>query len=85
MALTKEINEKGVKLEEAYIKANYVNFTVDIFADLDSRRQGVLFDHKTISVPMNDKLYEVLKESVYPDAEDVDNAWKGVEISDETD
>jgi hypothetical protein len=83
MAITKEIKEKGVKLEEAYVKANFVNFAVDIFADLEARKNGVLFDHKTISVPMNDKLYEVLKEAVFPESQDVDNSWKETKEKDE--
>jgi hypothetical protein len=76
MALSKELNEKGVNLEDAYIKLNFVNFAVDIYADLEARKNGVLFDHKTISIQPNTKLYEVLKEEIFADAVDIDNAWK---------
>jgi hypothetical protein len=76
MAIEQVINEKGVKLEEAYIKLNFVNFAVDIFANLEARQNGVLFDHKTISIQPNSKLYEVLKEEVFKDSIDIDNSWK---------
>ncbi len=78
MAIEQEINEKGVKLEEAYIKLNFVNFAVDIFANLEAREKGILFDHKTITIQPNSELYEVLKSEIFKDSIDVDNTWKDI-------
>ena len=84
MALKTKINRRSVEFEEAYIKAKYVNFAVDIFQNLDKRKNGEKFDHETIRVEMNDKLYKVLKESVFPNANDVNNAWKNPDSNDES-
>lgn len=83
MALKTKINRRSIDLEEAYIKAKYVNFAVDIFQNLEKRKNGEKFDHETIRVQMNDKLYEVLKEYIFPESEDVDNTWKNPTITDE--
>jgi hypothetical protein len=76
MAITQPIRTKGIDIEQAYIKINFVNFAVDIYAGVEQRASGELLEHRTITVPTNSELYDVLKQYAYPEAKDVDNSWQ---------
>ena len=71
MAISKEMNFRGIELENAYIKIKSVKLDLEVYKDQQARIDGQILEHKAIYVPVDSMAYGMYKDSLEQEVEDV--------------